>query len=78
MKSKQQENLDLLTQLETREAGVADLYEFYARIEKVYTAASKAFEEPSMDATSDSTKPAVVAPAAITAVRADDGFVPEF
>jgi hypothetical protein len=58
MKSKEQENLDLLRQLETREAGVADLYEFYARIEKVYTAASKAFEEPSMDVTSNSTNAA--------------------
>lgn len=55
MKSKSQENLDLLRQLETREAGVADLFEFYARVEEVYTAASKAFEEPFAGATSNST-----------------------
>ncbi len=58
MKSKNEENLDLLTQLDKREAGVADLYEFYARIERVYTAASKAFEEPSAGVTSNSTNAA--------------------
>jgi hypothetical protein len=59
MGSKNQENLDLLSQLETREAGVADLFEFYARLEEVYSAASKALEEPSAGATSNSTNPAV-------------------
>ncbi len=59
MGSKNQENLDLLSQLETREAGVADLFEFYLRLEEVYSAASKAFEEPSTGVTSNSTNAAV-------------------
>lgn len=54
MASKNQENLDLVKQLETREAGVADLLEFYTRVEKVYSAASRASEEP-LTVTSNST-----------------------
>lgn len=45
MISKDQESEALVEQFENREAGVADVFEFYTRVEGVYVAASKALEE---------------------------------
>ena len=53
--SKDREAQALVTQLEEREAGVADLFEFYVRLEGVYASASKATEQTPLDRTSNST-----------------------
>ncbi len=39
------ENLNLIKELEMKEAGVKDLFEFYAGIETVYAASIKALQE---------------------------------
>jgi len=51
--SKDQENKDLTRQFEAKEAGVAELFEFYARVEPVYIAASKVLEEGNSITTSN-------------------------
>ncbi len=45
MNSKDNENVNLIEELEKREAGVTDLFKFYAGIEAVYAASIKALEE---------------------------------
>jgi hypothetical protein len=40
-----EENKEMQKQLEEREAGVAELFEFYSRIEAIYTSTLKALEE---------------------------------
>ncbi len=39
------ENIALIKELEDKEAGVKDLFEFYAGVETVYAASIKALEE---------------------------------
>ncbi len=41
---KDKENEDLQREFEHRDAGVSDLMEFYARVEKVYVSASQALQ----------------------------------
>jgi hypothetical protein len=43
--SKDNENVNLVKELENREAGVKELFEFYAGVEAVYAASIKALEE---------------------------------
>ncbi|MBN2098988.1 MAG: hypothetical protein JW753_05265 [Dehalococcoidia bacterium] len=57
MTTRDQENERIQRSLYEREAGVADLIEFYARIETVYVSASKALEEHSPVRASNSTNP---------------------
>ena len=45
MDNKDKENEVLLETLEQREAGVADLLEFYAGVEDVYAASMHAFQQ---------------------------------
>ena len=45
MVNKDDENIALIEELEKREAGVTELFEFYAGIETVYSASIKALEE---------------------------------
>jgi hypothetical protein len=45
MASREKGRQDLTAEFEAREAGVADLFQLYARLESVYAAASKALEE---------------------------------
>jgi hypothetical protein len=45
MTDKDNENVGLIKELEKREAGVTELFEFYAGIEAVYAASIKALEE---------------------------------
>ncbi len=45
MVSKDHENANMIEELEKREAGVTDLFEFYAGIEAVYAASLTALEE---------------------------------
>lgn len=45
MDTKDRENEALLEALEQREAGVADLLQFYAGVEAVYAASIKAIQE---------------------------------
>ncbi len=45
MSNKDNENETLVKELEKREAGVKDLFEFYAGVEAVYAASIKALEE---------------------------------
>jgi len=52
---KDTENEAMREQLEKREAGVAELLEFYARVEEVYVSASRASEEGYTVTTSNST-----------------------
>lgn len=44
-RSRQGEELELLTACAEREAGVAELFELYSRVEAVYAAALPALEE---------------------------------
>jgi len=44
-KDKDKENEAIQEQFQKREAGVADLLDFYAQVEEVYVSASKALEE---------------------------------
>jgi hypothetical protein len=55
--SKAREHEALIQAGEAREAGVAELLTFYARIEEVYAAASKAFREEQPTVTTNSTNP---------------------
>ena len=55
MVNKDRENEALVGALEKREAGVTDLFEFYAGIETVYAASVKALEEGHTAITSNST-----------------------
>lgn len=55
MASVEQENQALTEQFQSREAGVIDLFEFYARLEAVYAAASEALEEGHIATNSNST-----------------------
>lgn len=55
MTTREQEKKALEETLERREAGVADLFEFYARVEAVYAASIKALEEGQTTITSNST-----------------------
>ena len=54
MASIEQENQALTEQFQSREAGVIDLFEFYARLEAVYAAASKALEQSQIGTASNS------------------------
>ena len=53
--TKEQEKKALEETLERREAGVIDLFEFYASVEAVYAASIKALEEGQTAMTSNST-----------------------
>jgi hypothetical protein len=53
--NKDRENEAFVATFEKREAGVIDLFEFYAGIEAVYAASVKALEEGHTDITSNST-----------------------
>ena len=55
MVTKDQENEALVETLEQTEAGVMDLFEFYAGVEAVYTASIQALEEGQTAMASDST-----------------------
>lgn len=55
MVNKDRENEALMATFEKREAGVIDLFEFYAGIETVYAASVKAMEEGHTSITSNST-----------------------
>lgn len=52
-----QENENLQRQLESREAGVIELLELYARVEPAYTAAIQALDEHRTVTASDTTNP---------------------
>lgn len=54
MTSKDQENVDLVEELEKREAGVKELFDFYAGVETVYAASIKALEEGNASVVSSS------------------------
>jgi len=54
-KDKDKENRKLQEQLESREAGVTELLEFYNRIETAYVSSLKALKESQIDTTSNST-----------------------
>ena len=54
MTSKDQENVDLVEELEKREAGVKDLFDFYAGVEAVYAASIRALEEGNTSVVSSS------------------------
>ena len=43
--NKDNENVNLVEELEKREVGVKDIFEFYAGVEAVYAASLKALEE---------------------------------
>lgn len=53
--SKAQEHEALIQAAEAREAGVAELLTFYARIEEVYAAAARASQEEQPTVTTNST-----------------------
>jgi len=53
--TKDQENKALMETFEQREAGVADLFEFYTKVEAVYAAATQALQEGTSVMASDST-----------------------
>ncbi|MBI4200622.1 MAG: hypothetical protein HY535_09155 [Chloroflexi bacterium] len=55
MATKEQEKRALEQALEQREAGVTDLFEFYASVEAVYAASVKAMEEGQTAMASNST-----------------------
>jgi len=54
MTSKDTENVNLVQELEKREAGVKDLFEFYVGVETVYAASIKALEEGNVSVVSNS------------------------
>ncbi len=54
MSNKDSENLGLIEELEIREAGVKDLFEFYAGVETVYAASIRALEQGSTSVVSSS------------------------
>ena len=55
MITKDKENEEILERFENKEAGVAELLEFYARVEAIYVSSSKALDETEVAATSNST-----------------------
>jgi len=55
MVNRDQENEALMATFKNREAGVTDLFEFYAGIETIYAASIKALEEGHTATTSSST-----------------------
>ena len=57
MPTAEEEREALVRSGETREAGVADLLSFFARIEGVYAAASRALEENPVGSTTNATNP---------------------
>ncbi|MFH1087001.1 MAG: hypothetical protein V1737_00265 [Chloroflexota bacterium] len=54
MTNKDEENLKLVEELERREAGVRDLFEFYVGVETVYGASVVALEEGNISVVSNS------------------------
>ena len=54
MTNKDKENINLIEELEKREVGVKDLFEFYVGIETVYAASIKALEEGNISVVSNS------------------------
>ena len=54
MTNKDEENVKLIEELEKREAGVKDLFEFYTGVETVYAAYIKALEEGNTSLVSNS------------------------
>ncbi|MFC2039175.1 hypothetical protein ACFLST_00055 [Chloroflexota bacterium] len=55
MTTKDQENESLVETLDQREAGVRDLFEFYAGVEATYASSVQALEDGYTVVTSDST-----------------------
>lgn len=55
MVTKDQENEALVETLEQSEAGVTDLFEFYAGVEAIYAASIRALEEGNTTLASNST-----------------------
>ncbi len=55
MSTQDSQNIKLIEELEKREAGVKELFEFYAGIETVYAASIKALEEGHTSLVSTST-----------------------
>ena len=55
MSNQDNENINLIEELEKREAGVKELFEFYAGVETVYAASIKALEEGNTSLVSNST-----------------------
>lgn len=55
MSNQDDENIKLLEELEKREVGVKEIFEFYAGIEAVYAASIKALEEGKTSLVSTST-----------------------
>ena len=55
MSDQDNENINLIEELEKREAGVKELFEFYAGVETVYAASIKALEEGNTSLVSTST-----------------------
>lgn len=51
------ENEEIQKRIESREAGVTELLELYARVEPIYVAATQALEERRSISTSDATNP---------------------
>lgn len=54
MTSKDTENIKLIADLDKREAGVKDLFEFYIGVETVYAASIKALEEGNISVVANS------------------------
>jgi hypothetical protein len=54
MTDKDNENVGLIEELEKREAGVTELFEFYAGIEAVYAASIRALEAGHVSTVSNS------------------------
>lgn len=55
MITKDKENEEIQEQFESKEAGITELLEFYARVEAIYVSSSKASEETEVVVTSNST-----------------------
>jgi hypothetical protein len=54
MSNKDQENVDLVEELEKKEAGVKELFDFYAGVETVYAASIRALGEENTSTVSSS------------------------
>ena len=57
MTNEEQEALSLRSEFEGRETGVADMMEFYEKVEDIYLQASTSIPEGELIYTSDSTNP---------------------
>ncbi len=57
MITKDKEKEEILERFENKEAGVAELLEFYARVEAIYVSSSKVLEETQVAMTSNTTNP---------------------